>query len=790
MTNRGKILAVLLLFLTQYTLSQGILSETRRVEVSYTIDTLKGLNSSYAEFSPIFYNNAMIITSDREFDLVNYGESRWKKHALLNLFKVDFKVFNNDSIVYEEPELFEPKFRSSSHTGPIAIHPNGKVAVFTQVNYKTDTKKKVKKHKPKLYVSEYENGKWSKPEVLPFIDAEFAFGHPSFDESGNTLIFSSDQKDGFGGDDLYVVSFTNGEWGSPKNLGSKINSKNDEVFPHLYNGKLYFASDRSGGLGGLDIYVSELVQEETFSEPKNVGEPLNSRKDDFGIYFRSDNQGYFSSNRDGGEGADDIYRYNVIEKLIVESDFVAGKFQYRNLDGSGANGLDVMLLDEDGNLVYKTQTNEEGEFLFRNLGAEGSYLIRIEGEEELDLIIYNENGEKVAYLRSNDKGEFVYKRLKADDVGTLALIDEESIEDGFGSLNGQFIYESLPGKYASQLNVLLIDEDGNIVYRTQTDEHGNFSFENLPADQNYIVRMEELNDDLTLVIYNNNDNVTAILRMDGQGDFVFRRLDQKFASDLAMLEMEDEDLLSELEESVFGRFEHRRLKTDFGDGLEFEVLDSLGDIVYASVTDRDGFFRLAGLPMTESYIFRIAEEDSEYLGEVKLTILNRNGKKVALLDRDKEGYFVYTPLGLSGAIDLTTMNFEDQDLDALMKIPTIYYDSDSYRLDSKAKSVLQEVAKDMKANPKLLLEANSYADSRASEDYNLKLSEKRTNAVIKYMRSLGINDDRLGGNAYGESKLLNDCDNGVDCPEELHRLNRRSEIRIYKKKDISSILVE
>ncbi len=759
----------------------SILNETRRVEISYEVKTLGSINSTGLEFSPIVYNDQLVFASDREYNLVNYGEQRWKHHPHINLFVVDYKSFGNDSLEFSDPKLFENLFTSFSHTGPITFSKDGKYAVFTQVVHKQfKGQEKIKVHKPALYYSVNEDGKWSKPDLLPFVDGKYSYGHPSFNDDASLLYFSSNAPGGKGGDDIYSVSFDGDKWGEPSNLGDSVNTDKNEVFPCSHGDKLYFSSNRDGGKGGLDIYRTT-VSDGKYSGLLHLDAPANSDADDFGMSFKSDDLAYFSSNRADGRGKDDLYILKIKESVIVESNFLAGQFNYRNLSGK-ASGMRVMLYDDNGELLMETTTNDQGEFIFKNLDQNGQYRIRVEGEEDMELVIFNQNGENVATLLKDANGEFLYKLLDQRKVGTLALIDPEDIEDDLGDLNGQFIFENLPSKQTGKMKVMLVDENGNITFTTTTDEQGNFTFENLPMNQNFLVRMEEVGENLTLLIYNSDDEVRAVLRMDGKGDFVFKRLDQRYANNLGMLEVEENDLFSDLHGSVFGRFVHNNANQGFDDGLSFMVVDKNGDVLLNHTSDKKGFFRLNNLPLSESYMFQL-DEESPYFGDenIQLIILNRNGKEVAILDKDKKGFFVYTPLGLGGKIDFTTMNTEDMTLENISskEIPTIYYAKASSWLSAKSKEVLDDVIKRMKENPSMKLEVNSYADARGQEAYNLELSRTRSNSVLKYLKSKGISDSRIGGNAYGESKLLNKCDDGVDCPEELHQLNRRSEIRLY-----------
>jgi hypothetical protein len=296
------------------------------------------------------------------------------------------------------------------------------MAIFTQVTHKRiKGQDKVKVHKPALFFSLLDGKKWSKPVIIPFVDFKYSYGHPSISRDGKTLYFSSSMPGGQGGDDIYVSQFDGSEWSTPVNLGPEVNSEANDVFPCYYNDMLYFSSNRKESTGGLDIFKCT-HKDGAFLKAEKLGDPINSKEDDFGLIFKTDNVGYFSSNRSSGEGKDDIYMFKVKEQVTIESDFLAGKFNYRNLEGN-VDGMTVMLYDEDGNLVMDTKTNENGEFIFKHLGRDGEYRIKIEGEEDMELVIYNINGETVATLLSDSKGEFMYKRLPSGDVGTMALMD-------------------------------------------------------------------------------------------------------------------------------------------------------------------------------------------------------------------------------------------------------------------------------------------------------------------------------------------------------------------------------
>lgn len=175
-------------------------------------------------------------------------------------------------------------------------------------------------NKLKLFYAEKEDhGGWSTPVGLWFNSNEFSTGHPTVSKDGQRLYFASDRDGSKGKTDLYKCTWYNGVWGEPENLGDLINTEASEMFPFLdENEVLYFASDGHEGLGGLDIFRVDLKKEGDL--PENMGYPMNSPKDDFGVILKNTElgqSGYFSSNRDGGLGLDDIYAFNLEKKRTL-----------------------------------------------------------------------------------------------------------------------------------------------------------------------------------------------------------------------------------------------------------------------------------------------------------------------------------------------------------------------------------------------------------------------------------------------------------------------------------------
>jgi hypothetical protein len=615
--------------------------------IEYEIFKVYGLNSEYAEFSPVMYKSDFIFASDRQYDFNIIGEDNWSNTKHVNIFKAEIKNNKSDSVVFAKVKLFDKVFIDDDHSGPICFSQDGKTAIYTKISYRKQKLFKGNAPRPQLYQSELKDDKWGAGEKLNFVKVTNTYGHPSLSADGKKLYFVSDEFGGKGGKDIFVSEMTSTGWGTPKSLNA-INTQGDELFPTIVGDELYFSSNGRGGEGGLDLFVSYL-DNGNWTEPENLGNTINSSFDEFGMIFNVNRMsGYFSSNRDSGDGEDDIYYFNKIETVTMEDDAISGQFTYRYLNDENPEGLEVMLLDEDGNLVATTTTNADGTFNFKNLKSDERYTIKVGDDgEEVELTLFGEGSD--AFLLANDEGKFVYRKLSADKVGTLALMDEEDIDPitREGSVSGQFVYTKLKGEYPAGIEVFLMDEDGNIVRRTTTDENGNFNFQKLSADENYRIKSGELSEDVELYIYNKNDMVSATLAANADGYFVYRKLDADGTGNLETLTLDEESLtFPEKVMMLSGEFKYRNLDEVLSN-IAYEIYDEDYNLLIKSQADENAYFRHFSLPNKETLIFKVDGE--QYKEDMDLIVLDRNKEIVIRLDKDTEGYFIYQKLKGEGS---------------------------------------------------------------------------------------------------------------------------------------------
>lgn len=511
-----------------------------RDSTSYEIRNVS-VNTPGSEMGPAFYKDQFIFSST-SIGTKSGATYKWNELPYLNLYSAKINSASGD---ISAPQPFAPKLKTTYHDGPVSFDQKNDLIYFTRNSF---VKGKTSKSSEgivnlKLFLGKLENEDWKLTGGFRYNSDEYSVGHPSIDKNGTILYFASDMPGGYGKSDIYFSVLSNGQWSKPFNLGPKVNTEGNEFFPFISNdGVLYFASNGHGGLGGLDIYFS-VPEQGVFNSIENMGYPVNSSKDDFGMALDSTGmKGYLSSNRLGGKGNDDLYFLKIMRVPVI---------------------IRGVVKDRDTKDILPDAT------------------------------------------------------------------------------------------------VTVIDENGKTILTSTTRTDGQFEFE-VNKGQHYIV------------------NVVKEFYIESEKDFATMNL----------------------------------------------------------------------------------RPNDEVFSEIFLE------QKIDELDNSP-----------------APINMEEEDGKALqvIEIEYINYELDKSDISGGAAASLDKLIALLKEFPDLEIRIESHTDARGSDDYNLLLSKKRAKAAFDYAISKGIDPSRMLYQGYGETKLLNNCGNGVQCSEEQHEVNRRSIVKVVRK---------
>lgn len=351
------------------------------------------INSKFSDFGGTFQDGKLYITSARNSSRRTYG---WNEEPFLDIYEFT----KNADGSYQSETLLNDKINTRYHEGLVSFSPDGKTMYFSRESFfeKVFEKDSLTKNRYSvlhLYKATKLGNNWDTVESLSINSENYSVKNPSVSSDGKTLYFASDKPGGYGGFDIYKAAINaDGSVGEAENLGQKVNTEGQEMFPYISsNGTLYFSSNGHLGLGGLDVFYTKEVDGK-IGPIRNMGIPINSNADDFA--FRMDEQsgeGFVSSNREGGVGSDDIY---AIKKLQPLCDVLVSANVTDIKTGKALSGAMVSLYDDQGNKVTSKATNAEGiaEFMVE-CGKDSALEVTMEGYDSRRVPVKGSEEEEV-----------------------------------------------------------------------------------------------------------------------------------------------------------------------------------------------------------------------------------------------------------------------------------------------------------------------------------------------------------------------------------------------------------
>lgn len=673
------------IYLLSFVLTGTVIGQKQDSIQGVVIQNENQINTGSLEFSPSFHEDGIVYIVSQDLGKAKKAtDTRLKKYTMSI-----YEAKRGADGKLGQPTPFSKELTSKYHEGPLTFDKSGEKVYFTRNN---NIKGKAIKSKDgfthlRIYSADRVGNEWKNIQDLSINSDDFDCVHPSISIDGTKIYFASDRPGGSGGMDIWMSVKNGDSWGEPVNLGTNINSGGNDVFPYIHpDGTLYYASDGKGGAGGYDMFYSSETGD-TWEKALPMPFPFNTSFDDFGLIVDLEGKnGYFTSNRAGGEGEDDIYSFNAIDNLS------------NLLNGKGGN------LKRNQDFTVYVADFKSGESI-----EDASVSILNLDELSLSKVfsMVDESGKLIQVQTESAGSNDLVLSVDVDANGQTATTDNE----------GKHIFKVAKGSY-----IIKVKKQGYQTKQVQIPESAN---------------LKE-----TLVLLEAGDNTVLF-----KGMVINEKLNAPMAGAKVQIQEEGSDKVENLIANKAGQFEYNMKKGK----------------TYLVTTEKNGIKETKRITVP-------ADAKDEPL----VVAFNGTSNGGPGFGFGPDGSPLYDENG-----NYTGKGFVEG---AVVRLPNIYYNFNDASIRPDAEKDLNGLISIMKQIPEIEIELSSHTDSRGSASYNKALSQRRATNAIQYLTKNSIKRNRLRGVGYGESKLKNGCSDGVVCTEYEHQLNRRTEFRITKLK--------
>jgi len=680
------------------------------------IGLAEGINSPDLDFSPVYFKDGIIFTSDR----LRFGDKRTGNPN--KQFNDLFFSEQMGEVTFKKPTRIKA-LNSKFHDGIASFSEVDDKLYFTRNNRKGTILNTKKAKRLKIFVSTHTDGKWSEPQPVSFNVEKYSTCHPSISADGQTMYFASDRPGGVGGMDVYVTYLEDGKWSEPVNMGADINTDKNEIFPYSDgNGTLFFSSEGHNNMGGLDLFAAQEVVNPHMTgdnnwEVTNMGTPFNSPADDFGFIGNAGgDKGFFTSGREGGNGRDDIYVWKTLEETPVAPVLASKKVKVID----AVTGLELPMAE-----VVLSEANRPGSIIRYTTTKDG--MVRFDWNKTSNYFVATKKNGYEKYDKIYEAEEMT------DDVIVIRLNPIADVADATR-------VNKKPTKVIAR-----IDPDTKVeAYEEDID--------------NFIAKGE------------NSENTSLETGQLIELNHIYYAFDKYHLKESAKVELDKVvNLLRQYPEMEIDLNSHTdsRGSDTYNEWLSTERARSAVDYIVSKGIERrrvtaKGYGE--STPVNECLNTMKCSEDKHQMNRrTEFRILNLGEKTILKSNTSKPKKLTFEGGGNS-----------PQNLPV---VQSVFYPASQTNLTAVDKDNLRSIVEKMKRHDGMTVQVASYTDAIGNAAFNQELSERRAQRIANYMSSQGIRSKRISVVGYGES-YSNDCPDGVDCPTEVHNKNRRTDILV------------
>ncbi|MCC7502635.1 MAG: OmpA family protein [Flavobacteriales bacterium] len=703
-------------------------------QVSYVVEPLK-VSPVADDYAPVLVDSSLVFCSLRDRDnIVGYRNELTDK-PFSDLYRIE--LFNKGN---EQPRLLGDALAGSLNDGPASFFDHGSTICFTRNQATTNKLGNTRSTGDHLglFFSNRIGTEWTIPEPFEHNSTAYSVMHAAFSSDGGTLYFASDMPGGEGGMDLSAAKRQSNGWAAPVNLGNRINTEANEVFPFSSaNGTLYFSSDREGGMGALDIHSSSF-DGKRWTSPVALPPPVNSNANDLGYTsYLTDRSGYFSSDRDG---SDRIYGFRKVIPLFTDCPLQ----QVNNYCFEFKAPLDATLAKLP--LIARW---DMGDGTFMN-GTEAAHCYQGPGVYHVRLDLIDSASGSVFFTKA------AYE-LPIEDIRQGYITSVDSIRNGRRVImNG--VHSNLPGFATEEYHWNL--GDGNVA-------QGSSIAHAWKEPGTYTIKLDLLGME--------RDGVSLAHHCVSRTIVVIQRFE----------DVEDSPVVAQYQDAagVTREFEYQSLPFDQFDMAIREGKDATFSIELFARKERISLDDPAFVEIRKNY--RIVERYDPNRGVYTYSVgdskdlaglyeVYRRVKELQFLDAEVMVIHSEKVTDLSALQMLSTKEMDN----TVVRASTVYFDNDQHLFNRSFEPQLKKLLNVLEEHPQVSIVIEAHTDAIGKDDYNLKLSQKRAQSIVDYLVAHGIAKDRLVPVGHGENHpIANNAD------EEGRGQNRRVEFRIQVQDD-------